>query len=69
LDLNLQEKRPKQLASKTAMAGSVEEAFESWCESEACLFRKRLQPEDLAGCFWAAVWIPWEYGMDGSERF
>lgn len=29
--------------------GSVEEAFESWCESEACLFRKRLQPEDLAG--------------------
>ena len=62
-------KGPSNLASNTAMAGSVEEAFESWCESEACLFRKRLQPEDLAGCFWAAVWIPWEYGMDGSERF
>lgn len=29
--------------------GSVEEAFESWCESEACLFRKRLRPEDVAG--------------------
>jgi len=29
--------------------GAVEEAFESWCESEACLFKKRLQEQDVEG--------------------
>ncbi|CAK9050384.1 Hypothetical protein SCF082_LOCUS27795 [Durusdinium trenchii] len=29
--------------------GSVAEAFESWCESEACLYQKRLPPQDIEG--------------------
>lgn len=33
----------------TEQKGAVEEAFESWCESEACLFKKRLQEQDVEG--------------------
>ena len=58
----------------TEQKGAVEEAFESWCESEACLFKKRLQEQDVEGhttpgagagengswCgFWVDVGVAW----------